>query len=312
MQVYLPIAEIPVNILLIVLLGLATGFLAGMFGIGGGFLATPCLIFIGIPSAVAVATSVNQIISASISGLFAHLKKGNVDIKMGAFLVVGGILGSSLGVFIFQLIQQIGYVDLLISFCYVLFLGSISLTMISDSLKTILHKNISFTWQENDLESQTTQSSLQVFLKKLPYQVYFEKSNIRTSWLVPIFLSLGVGILVAFMGIGGGFLMIPAMLYILKMPPQLVVGTSLFQIIFIASNTTFLQAITSNNLDFTLSLIMIISSAIGAQFGSKASYRVNPTTSRLCLAILILLICIKIFTQLFIEPESIYSLTVIK
>jgi uncharacterized membrane protein YfcA len=312
MQVYLPIAEIPVNILLIVLLGLATGFLAGMFGIGGGFLATPCLIFIGIPSAVAVATSVNQIISASISGLLAHLKKGNVDIKMGAFLVVGGIFGSSLGVFIFQLIQQIGYVDLLISFCYVLFLGSISLTMISDSLKTILHKNISFTWQENDLESQTTQSSLQVFLKKLPYQVYFEKSNIRTSWLVPVFLSLGVGILVAFMGIGGGFLMIPAMLYILKMPPQLVVGTSLFQIIFIASNTTFLQAITSNNLDFTLSLIMIISSAIGAQFGSKASYRVNPTTSRLCLAILILLICIKIFAQLFIEPENIYSLTVIK
>ena len=312
MQIYLHIAEIPVNILLIILLGLTTGFLAGMFGIGGGFLATPCLIFIGVPSAVAVATSVNQIISASISGLLSHLKKGNVDVKMGIFLVIGGIFGSSLGVVIFRLIQQIGHVDLLISFCYVLFLGSISLAMISDGLKTILHKNISFTWQEEDSNTQQTNSKLQNFLKKLPYQVYFEKSNIHCSWLVPIFLSAGVGILVAFMGIGGGFLMIPAMLYILKMPPHLVVGTSLFQIIFIASNTTFLQAVSSNNLDLTLSLIMIISSAIGAQFGSKASYRVNPTTSKLCLAVLILLICIKIFAQLFIEPENIYSLTVLK
>jgi len=312
MQIYLPIAEIPVNTLLIILLGLTTGFLAGMFGIGGGFLATPCLIFIGIPSAVAVATSVNQIISASISGLLSHLKKGNVDIKIGLFLVLGGIFGSSLGVIVFQFIQQIGHADLLISFCYVLFLGSISLAMISDGLKTILNKNISFTWQEEDSDNKQTTSKLQNFLKKLPYQVYFEKSNIHSSWLVPIVLSAGVGILVAFMGIGGGFLMIPAMLYILKMPPHLVVGTSLFQIIFIASNTTFLQAISSNNLDLTLSFIMIISSAIGAQFGSKASYRVNPTTSKLCLAILILLICIKMLVQLFIEPQNIYSLTVLK
>ncbi len=312
MQVYLPIAEIPVNIFLIIFLGLGTGFLAGMFGIGGGFLATPCLIFIGVPSAVAVATSVNQIISASISGLLSHFKKGNVDIKMGLCLVIGGVFGSSLGMVIFRLIQQIGHVDLLINFCYVLFLGSVALAMISDGIKTILNKNITFTWQNEDSENLNTASPVQNFLKKLPYQVYFEKSNIYCSWLVPILLSAGVGILVAFMGIGGGFLMIPAMLYILKMPPHLVVGTSLFQIIFIASNTTFLQAISSNNLDLTLSLIMIISSAIGAQFGSKASYKVNPTTSKLCLAVLILLICVKMFAQLFIEPTNIYSLISLK
>jgi len=312
MQIYLPIAEISVNIFLILALGLVTGFLAGMFGIGGGFLATPCLIFIGIPAAVAVATSANQIIAASVSGLLSHFKRGNVDIKMGMFLVLGGVIGSAFGVSIFSIVQKTGHSDLLISFCYVLFLGSISLTMLSDSVKNILNKNINLSWHEDDLENNNQYSKLQNFLQKLPYKLYFEKSNITISIFVPLILSFCIGILVAFMGIGGGFLMIPAMLYILKMPSNLVVGTSLFQIIFIASNTTFLQAATTSNLDLLLAIIMIISSAIGAQFGGKASYKFDPAVSRLFLAVLILLICIKIFFQLLVEPTNLYSLELLK
>lgn len=309
MQVYLPIAEIPVNILLILLLGLFTGFLAGMFGIGGGFISTPLLMFIGIPPAIAVSTSANQIIASSVSGLLANLRRGAVDIRMGLFLMVGGFIGSTLGVSLFQFLQKIGQIDIVISLVYVLFLGSISIMMLADGIKTITAKKYNIVWADKD------GSNLQKFLNKLeelPWKVHFPKSDITVSILVPIILSLGIGVLVALMGIGGGFIMIPAMIYILKMPSSVVVGTSLFQIIFIACNTTFLQAITNNTVDIVLSFLMIISSSIGAQIGNHSGKKIDADSLRSFLALLLFLVCFKMFFSLFTEPKSLYLIEVLK
>jgi uncharacterized membrane protein YfcA len=309
MQIYLPIAEIPVNILLILLLGLATGFLAGMFGIGGGFLATPLLMFIGIPSAIAVATSTNQIIASSVSGLLAHFRKGSVDIKMGLVLVVGGFFGSTLGISIFQILQKTGHIDLVVALTYVIFLGSISLTMLIDSVKTLMTKKYGITWEKNK------NTNLEKFLRKidnLPWKAYFPKSDITVSLIVPTVLSIGIGILVALMGVGGGFLMIPAMIYILRMPSSVVVGTSLFQIVFIASNATFLQAITNNTVDILLAFLMIISSSIGAQIGTRAGYKIDADGLRSLLSLLLLGICTKMLFVLFTKPQSLYVIEVLR
>jgi uncharacterized membrane protein YfcA len=308
-QIYLPIAEIPVNSLLVLLLGLGAGFLAGMFGIGGGFLATPFLMFIGIPPAVAVSTSTNQIIAASVSGLLAQLRKGNVDIKMGLFLIFGGFIGSSFGVSIFRILQKSGHIDIVIAIVYVLFLGTISITMLIDSVKTLMTKKYGVSW---DKKEGSKMSKFLDRLDKLPCKVYFPKSEISVSVFTPIVLSIGIGILVALMGIGGGFLMIPAMIYILRMPSSVVVGTSLFQIVFIASNATFLQAITTNNVDIVLAFLMIVSSAIGAQIGTRAGYKVDADSMRSFLALLLLFVCVKMFFILFTEPSNLYMIEVLK
>jgi uncharacterized membrane protein YfcA len=309
MQIYLPIAEIPVNILLILLLGLTTGFLAGMFGIGGGFIATPLLMFIGIPPAIAVSTSTNQIIASSVSGVFAHFRKSSVDIKMGLVLVVGGFIGSTLGVSIFKILQKTGHIDLVVALTYVIFLGTISVTMLIDSIKTLVEKKYGVTWEK------TENGNLDKFLAKidrLPWKSHFPKSDITVSLIVPIVLSIGIGILVALMGVGGGFLMIPAMIYILRMPSSVVVGTSLFQIVFIASNATFLQAVTNNTVDIVLAFLMIISSSIGAQIGTRTGYKVDADSMRSFLSLLLLGVCVKMLFVLFKHPESLYVIEILK
>jgi uncharacterized membrane protein YfcA len=308
-QIYLPIAEIPVNILLVLLLGLGAGFLAGMFGIGGGFLATPFLMFIGIPPAIAVSTSTNQIIAASVSGLLVQFRKRNVDIKMGLFLVLGGFFGSTFGVSIFRILQSSGHIDIVIALVYVIFLGTISVTMLIDSVRTLMEKKYGVTW---DKKPENGEVGFLKSLERLPWQVYFPKSEITVSILIPIILSAGIGILVALMGIGGGFLMIPAMIYILRMPSSVVVGTSLFQIVFIASNATFLQAVTSNNVDIVLAFLMIISSAVGAQIGTRAGYKVDADSMRSFLALLLLGVCVKMLFILFTEPSHLYIIEVLK
>lgn len=308
-QIYLPIAEIPVNIMMVLALGLLAGFLAGMFGIGGGFIATPLLMFIGIPPAIAVSTSTNQIISSSVSGLLAHFRKGNVDIKMGLFLVFGGFIGSTLGVSIFRILQNSGHIDIVIALVYVIFLGSISITMLIDSVKSLVEKKYGVTWDKKE------KSSMEHFLQKierLPLQSYFPKSDVTVSVLVPIILSIGIGVLVSLMGIGGGFLMIPAMLYILRMPSNVVVGTSLFQIVFIASNATFLQAVSNNSVDIVLAFLMIISSAVGAQIGTRSGYKFDADSMRSFLALLLLAVCVKMLFTLFSEPSSLYVIEVLK
>ncbi len=309
MQIYLPIAEIPVNILLILLLGLTTGFLAGMFGIGGGFIATPLLMFIGIPPAIAVSTSTNQIIASSVSGVFAHFRKSSVDIKMGLVLVIGGFIGSTLGVSIFKILQKTGHIDLVVALTYVIFLGTISVTMLIDSIKTLVEKKYGVTWEK------TENGNLDKFLAKidrLPWKSHFPKSDITVSLIVPIVLSIGIGILVALMGVGGGFLMIPAMIYILRMPSSVVVGTSLFQIVFIASNATFLQAVTNNTVDIVLAFLMIISSSIGAQIGTRTGYKVDADSMRSFLSLLLLGVCVKMLFVLFKHPESLYVIEILK
>jgi hypothetical protein len=308
-QIYLPIAEIPVNILLVLLLGLGAGFLAGMFGIGGGFLATPFLMFIGIPPAIAVSTSTNQIIAASVSGLLVQFRKKNVDIKMGLFLVLGGFFGSTFGVSIFRILQSSGHIDIVIALVYVIFLGTISVTMLIDSVRTLMEKKYGVTW---DKKAEHGEGGFLKRLERLPWQVYFPKSEITVSILIPIILSAGIGILVALMGIGGGFLMIPAMIYILRMPSSVVVGTSLFQIVFIASNATFLQAVTSNNVDIVLAFLMIISSAVGAHIGTRAGYKVDADSMRSFLALLLLGDCVKMLFILFTEPSHLYIIEVLK
>jgi len=308
-QIYLPIAEIPVNVIVVLLLGLGTGFLAGMFGIGGGFLATPLLMFIGIPPGIAVSTSTNQIIASSVSGLLAHLRKGNVDIKMGIFLVLGGFIGSTLGVSIFKILQKTGHIDIVIALVYVIFLGSISITMLIDSVRTLIEKKYGVTWEK---EKNPLLEKLLKKIDNLPWQIYFPKSDITVSAIAPIVLSVGIGILVALMGIGGGFLMIPAMIYILRMPSSVVVGTSLFQIVFIASNATFLQAITNNTVDIVLAFLMIISSSIGAQVGTRSGYKVDADSMRSFLSLLLLGVCTKMLFVLFTEPKSLYIIEILK
>lgn len=310
MQIYLPIAEIPINVLVILMLGLAAGVLAGMFGIGGGFIATPLLMFIGIPSSIAVATSTNQIIASSASGILAQLKKGNVDMKMGIFLVIGGFFGSTLGVSIFKILQHTGHTDLTIALIYVLFIGGVAITMIKDSTKLHLEKKYGIVWDKK----RKTRNLSKIIRKinELPWKVHFPKSGITISAIAPITISVGIGILVALMGIGGGFLMIPAMIYIFRMPSHIIVGTSLFQILFIASNATFLQAVTNNSVDIVLSFLMIVSSAIGAQFGTRIGAKVDADKLRFLLALLLLTVCSKMVLILFSEPSNLYTITAIK
>ena len=309
MQIYLPIAEIPVNVIVILLLGLVTGFLAGMFGIGGGFLATPLLMFIGIPPAIAVSTSANQIIASSVSGMLANFRKGNIDIKMGMFLVIGGFIGSTLGVSFFKLLQKSGQTDIVIALVYVIFLGSISVTMLIDSIRALIEKKYGITWEENN---KPKFQKLLTKLDKFPWKVYFPKSDITVSAIIPIILSIGIGILVALMGIGGGFLMIPAMIYILRMPSNVVVGTSLFQIVFIASNATFLQAVTNNTVDIVLAFLMIVSSAIGAQMGTRSGYKIDANSLRSFLSLLLMAVCVKMLFVLFAEPQNLYAIEILK
>lgn len=310
MDIYLPIAEIPINIFLILALGLFTGFLAGMFGIGGGFLSTPLLIFNGIPPAIAVSTSANQIMASSVSGVLAHLRRGNVDIKMGVILLIGGFFGSSFGVWIFRILQKTGQIDIAVALFYIVFLGSIGVMMLIESGKIILEKKYNVVWEAKKKKNRMV--SMIRRINKLPYKTQFHKSDIEVSVIAPIVIGFGVGILVAIMGIGGGFIMIPAMIYILRMPSSVVVGTSLFQIIFIAGNATFLQAITSHNVDIVLAFVMIVSSVIGAQIGTKVSYKVDTDSLRSVLALMILGVCFKMFLNLFSHPLSLFTVEVMK
>ncbi len=310
MEIYLPIAGIPINIFLILALGLFTGFLAGIFGIGGGFLSTPLLIFNGIPPAIAVSTSANQIMASSVSGVLAHLRRGNVDIKMGLVLLGGGFFGSAFGVWIFRILQKTGQIDIAVALFYIIFLGSIGVMMLIESGKVILEKKYNVVW--NTKKNKNYLITLLRKINKLPCKTHFHKSNIEVSVIVPVAIGFLVGILVAIMGIGGGFIMIPAMIYILRMPSSVVAGTSLFQIIFIAGNTTFLQSITNHNVDIVLAFMMIISSVIGAQIGTKVAYKIDTGHLRWVLALMILGVCFKMFLNLFSHPISLFAVEVIK
>lgn len=300
MNIYLPIAEMSVNLYLILGLGGVAGILSGMFGIGGGFLMTPMLIFIGVPPSISVATVANQIIASSVSGFIAHWRRGNVDFKMGWFLFAGGAVGSTLGVMLFHWLQRLGQIDLIISLCYVTFLGIIGAIMASESIRSIFK-----------LGRKATVTEKNKFIARLPWQVEFPHSKLTISGIAPIAIGLFVGLMVSLMGIGGGFFLIPAMIYILGMPTSVVIGTSLFQIIFITANVTLLQAVTTQTVDIMLALLLLAGSVFGAQFGSKLGTRIKPEYLRGMLAAIVLGVAIKLAFGLFTPPDNIYSVSIV-
>ena len=303
MYIYLPIAEQPINSLIVLGIGGFVGIIMGMVGIGGGFLLTPLMIFFGIPSPVAVASVANQLVAPSVSGVLSHWKLGNVDFKMGSILLIGGVLGSSIGVIIFNFLNNAGQLDLVIKLSYVFFLTVIGVLMFFESLNLMIKVK----------KGKITRGKLHQhnWLHGLPFKTRFRKSKLYISILLPLLIGIIVGILAALLGIGGGFIIVPAMIYLLGMPTSLVVGTSLFQIIFVASNTTILQASQNQTVDIVLALLLLIGSVIGVQIGSKFSNIMKGEHLRFFLSIIILIVGFKLVVDLVSNPSDFFSIIVL-
>lgn len=303
MQIYLPIAEMPIDLLTILALGSVAGFLSGMFGIGGGFLMTPFLIFLGVPPAVAVASSANQIIASSFSGFAAHKRRGNVDFKMAGYLLAGGAVGSTFGIWLFSALKKLGQIDLVISLSYVVFLGGIGLMMASESVRA-------FTRRKKGLPPP--QKKTYEWQARLPFKTDFPRSKLNISAVLPVAVGVVSGIIVAIMGIGGGFLMIPAMIYILGMPTSVVVGTSLLQMILITSNVTFFHAYFTHTVDVVLALMLLSGSVVGVQMGTRMGHRLPADALRVMLAFLVLAVAFKMTADLFVAPKNLYSVEFVR
>ncbi|PTW49586.1 sulfite exporter TauE/SafE family protein [Rhodovulum kholense] len=298
MQIYLPIAEVSVNAFVLLGLGGIVGILSGMFGVGGGFLLTPLLFFIGIPPAVAVATQAAQIVASSISGVLAHFRRKTVDLRMGTVLLAGGMCGAVLGVWIFNLMRGIGQVDLLVKLCYVVFLGVIGALMFIESLAAI----------NRTRKGVVRKRKQRIWFDALPFKMKFRTSGLYLSAIPPLIVGAFVGVLSAIMGVGGGFIMVPAMIYLLGMPTKVVIGTSLFQIIFVSGFTTILHATTNHTVDLGLALLLLIGGVVGAQIGTGIGLKMKAEQLRIWLAILVLAVCGKLALDLLIEPAELYSI----
>ena len=303
MQIYLPIAEVSVNIFLLLGIGGGVGVLSGMFGVGGGFLMTPLLFFIGIPPAVAVATGANQIVASSISGVLAHFRRKTVDVKMGTVLLLGGMLGAAGGVRIFAALKAMGQVDLLVTLFYVVFLGTIGGLMFMESLNAILKARRSGPAPQAVRKRRDR-------LSTLPLKMRFRTSGLYISVIPPFLVGAAVGVLSAIMGVGGGFVMVPAMIYLLGMPTKVVVGTSLFQIIFVTANVTLLQAFHNQTVDLVLSLLLTVGGVIGAQLGARMSTRLAAEQLRSLMAMVVLAVAIRLALVLFAAPDDPYVLAI--
>lgn len=299
MQVYLPIAEMSVPAESIFMVSVFVGFLSGIFGIGGGFLTTPFLIFIGVPPSIAVGTQTSQMVASSFAGVLGHLQRSNVDIKMGAVMLTGGMAGSVVGVLIFNLLDKIGQIDFAISFLYIVLLGSIGMLMLTESVQTL------FIRKKQGAELGGIRVS--PFINSLPYKMRFPRSKLYISALVPGGIGFAGGLAASILGIGGGFFLVPAMIYILGMPTLLVTGTSLFQMVFTTGISTMLHATANNNVDIMLALILIIGGVIGAQIGISVARLVRGAGARILLAVIVLAVCVQLIGKLFIEPSELYS-----
>ena len=302
MSIYLPIAEMNVNILLIIFIGMLVGGLSGLFGVGGGFLMTPLLIFLGIPPAVAVGTEAPHVLASSISGAIAHWRRRNVDIKMGFILLIGGIAGSTVGVNIFKILIGFGQIDLIIQLLFVFFLGLIGFSMLFESARTTIKKYRTTSTIRTKLHQHSR-------LHGLPFKMRFHRSKLYISTIPPILIGFIVGVLSAMMGVGGGFIMIPAMVYILGMSTNVVVGTSLFQIIFVTANSTFFQSYLNQTVDIVLASLMILGGVIGAQIGARLGTKFRAEYLRGALAFIVLMVCLKIFLDLTLTPSELFSLS---
>ena len=304
MYIYLPIAEVSMHIAVIIGLGGGVGFLSGMFGVGGGFLMTPLLIFLGVPPAIAVSTEANQIVASSVSGVIAHWRRGNVDFKMGGILLAGGVVGSSLGVLLFSILRDIGQIDLVIKLSYVVFLGLIGGMMLLESIRAILR-----TRQAGARRGKLHQHN---WLHGLPFKMRFRKSKLYISALLPFFLAAMVGVLSAIMGVGGGFIPVPAMIYLLGMPTYVIIGTSLFQIIFVTANITVLQAVQTQTVDFVLAGLLLFGAVIGAQIGARFGTRLKGEQLRGLLALMVLGVSVKLGIELITAPVDVFAVEFMK
>ncbi len=298
LAIYLPVAGVALNLSLLLGLGGIVGFLSGLFGVGGGFLLTPLLIMIGVPPTVAAASDSNQIVAASASGVYAHARAGSVDFKMGILLLVGGIAGGSVGVLLIKLLRTLGEADLFITITYVLMLGGIGTYMFVESLENIRGKP-----RRHNRRAGARPSVYARIVGNLPWRVYFRQSKVTLSVLMPLFLGVLVGALAAVMGVGGGFIMVPVMVYLLRMPMHAVVGTSLFQILFTCVNVTILQASVNHTVDFMLALILLFGSATGAQLGARVSRRLKGDQLKILLAVIVLAVMSKMLLGLLLPPD---------
>ncbi|HTS92812.1 MAG TPA: sulfite exporter TauE/SafE family protein [Stellaceae bacterium] len=303
MDIYLPIAELSVDVIVLLGLGGLVGVLSGIFGVGGGFLLTPLLIFIGIPPAVAVASSANQLVGASVSGVIAHWRRGNVDFHMGAVLLIGGFLGSGFGVWLFALLRRVGQVELVVTVSYVVLLGILGSIMLVESTRAIIRQR-----RPGGARRKLHQH---MWIHGLPLKMRFRRSKLYISAIVPVGLGFLVGILSAIMGVGGGFIMVPAMIYMLDMPTVVVPGTSLLQIIFVAANVTVLQAIGNGTVDAVLALILLVGGVIGAQVGTRFGAKLRGEQLRALLALLVLGVAVKLARDLGVRPIDLYSVVAV-
>lgn len=299
MDVYLPIANLSVNGLLIVALGGLTGILSGLFGVGGGFLTTPLLIFYGIPPTVAAASAATQVTGASVSGVLAHGRRGGVDYRMGAVTVGGGIFGAMIGALLFRFFQSIGQIDVIISVLYVIMLGAIGTLMMQEALTALRPREGS--------APQVRKRRHHPLVAALPMRWRFYRSGLYISPLAPIIMGFLVGILTMLMGVGGGFILVPAMLYILGMSGNVVVGTSLFQILFVTMVTTMVHALTTKAVDIVLAGLLLLGSVLGAQFGTQIALKARPEILRLVLAAIVLAVALRMLFGLGVRPDEIYT-----
>jgi len=298
MQIYLPIAEVSVNAWLLLGLGGIVGVLSGMFGVGGGFLITPLLFFIGIPPAVAVATGANQIVASSFSAVLAHIRRRTVDFPMGTVLLIGGLIGSAMGIYVFNYLRRIGQVDLLVQLCYVLFLGIVGALMFIESINAL---------RRTRKGGRGAARRKHNWVHNLPFKMKFRVSGLYISVIPPMLVGMLVGVLAAIMGVGGGFIMVPAMIYLLGMPTKVVIGTSLFQIIFLTAFTTMLHATTNYTVDVVLALFLLVGGVVGAQIGARIGVLLKAEQLRILLALLVLVVCGKLAVDLLITPVELYS-----
>lgn len=302
MHIYLPIAEMSVNIFLYLGMGAAVGFLSGLFGVGGGFLLTPLLILSGIPSAVAVGTGTAHIVASSVSGAIAQYRRKNVDVTLGLVLLAGGLVGSLIGVQIVKILRQLGQFDFFIAMCYVLFLGVIGVLMLIESVAAIQRTR-------GGRPASARKPGQHSWMHGLPFKMRFNRSKLYISIVPPVLIGAFVGFLAAIMGAGGGFIMVPAMIYLLRVPTSIVVGTSLFQIVFVTAATTLLHATMNNSVDIVLALLLIMSGVIGAQFGTTAGARLKAEELRFLLAALVILVCLRFAWDLVVMPDELYSIS---
>ncbi len=302
MEIYLPIAEMSVHWLIVLGMGGGIGFLSGMFGVGGGFLLTPLLIFYGVPPEVAVATTSSHITASSMSGAIAQWRKRALDLKMGGVMAAGGLAGTVFGVWLFTVMRRYGQMDLLVSASYVLLLGTVGGLMLRESLAALR------AYRGGAAPARRVHHG---WMHRLPFKMRFRESRLYISVIPPLLIGFGVGVLSAIMGVGGGFVIVPAMIYLLRMPTNVVMGTSLFQIIIVTSAVTVLQATTNYSVDIMLAFFLILGGVVGAQFGVRIGARLRGEQLRLLLALLVLAVAVRLFLGLVIRPDDPFSVTTV-